>query len=406
MKNNFYMHSSSVFAVLLAIMIANPHISYSGENSKNGHSSDRFQNPETSFKKAKEILLQRYQDRNLTEEALYQAAVQGMLSSLNEDDHQWNKLFSPKELKEMEKEDASEFAGIGIVFNFLADTGLIQVLRLTPGSPAEKNGIHVDDNIVSVNGKTYREKKIIDVVHDIRGRVGDSIHLKILRGDQIISKSFKLESIHWNPVESEILPHKIGLLYVYYFGENTPDLIRSALDKFKNAGVRGLIVDLRYNDGGVFDSAIRSSELFVPKGSTITTIIDRENNKEKKKSNQEPVFTENLPIALISNQYTAAGAELFASALIENRGATLVGEKTAGKWNVQTLEKLPNGFAIKYTTQNFLSPKGVSFHEIGLKPDLEVASKKDFRPLANNIEVRLTADAQLKAAVYLIREKK
>ncbi|HWU44323.1 MAG TPA: S41 family peptidase, partial [Bdellovibrio sp.] len=170
--------------------------------------------------------------------------------------------------------------------------------------------------------------------------------------------------------------------------------------------IKNLIVDIRGNSGGGFDQAVKTSELFVPKGAVIVKTKDRSGKVEAVKSSRG-LLNSDVKIFVLTDKETFSGAEFFAAALRESRGAKIVGERTFGKWSVQRLETLPNHFAYKFTVKEFQSPSGNSFQGKGLKPDVEVSTPagtvaKELR-LKHDIQSRLEVDPQLNAAIELGR---
>jgi carboxyl-terminal processing protease len=361
--------------------------------------NDHFVHGEENFKKVKQLLLDKYFDSSLTDEQLYQAATDGMLRALNgESKDPWNKLITPTERKELEIDMKGEIAGVGISMKFDAEAGTAIVIGLVPGSVAEKDGVKVGDQIVSVNGKTYKGKQFRDIVYDIRGSVGEKVKMKLLRGDSLIKVQVQVvDEASLNTSAGK----KIGYIAIHYFNGTTANRVREALTR--QEGIQGLVVDLRGNEGGLFDQAVESAGFFLPKGSVVVREDSRGGQTEAVKSTKDPLIHD-VPIVLLVDGDTSSGAELFTGSLVDNLKVKVVGEKTHGKWNVQSIEDLGNEFAIKYTIKLFKSPNNHSYQDVGLTPDIQVASN-----LAKLVEInvakdpqkRVEADPALRAAVNL-----
>jgi carboxyl-terminal processing protease len=368
--------------------------------------NESFSNPETNFKLVMDKLLEKYIDKKLSKEELYRAATAGMLSSLNENDETWNKLLSPNDLRDLQVDLSGKVTGIGAAMKFDDRTGFGQILKSIPGSPAEKAGLRTDDQILSVDGQKFKGKQLIDLVKAIRGEVGKSVELRILREDKILTLNIKREIIPWTPVELEKVDNSTALLSIGFFSEQTPKLVENSLQRINRQGFKKLIVDVRDNDGGGFDQAVKVAELFLPDESVIASTKNRDGKLEKIVSTKG-LLDKDVQLVVLTNKGTYSGAELLVAALRENKNIKIIGETTFGKWNAQSVETLPNKFAIKYTVKKFESPQGHTFQGVGIKPDLEVGLPKDvdIRELRSKYEVpkRLGFDLQLKAALELMK---
>jgi carboxyl-terminal processing protease len=283
---------------------------------------------------------------------------------------------------------------------------MASVNGLVPRSVAERDGIEVGDQIVSVDGKLYKGLQLRDMVHDIRGKAGESIRLKLLRGDKMITKDVVREQMPWSPVEFSMVGGKMGLLSIQYFNEKTVEAVTRALTRFRNDGGKSLIVDLRGNSGGLFDKELEVAGLFSPKGSVLVHIASRTGEEQAIRAEKSPLI-ENIPVAVLVNEETASGGELLASSLADNLHAKLIGAKTHGKWNVQSIDDLPNGYAVKYTIKTFKSPGGKSYQDVGLEPDMAISpagenvGKSDLSD--TDFKKRLSQDAPLRAAFSILK---
>lgn len=367
---------------------------------------EKFTRPEESFKIAMDNLLRLYVDKGLGKEDLYRAATAGMLESLNSGEHSWNTLLTPRELAEIQSDLSGKVSGIGIGLNFEEATGYARVLDVIPNSPAAKSGLLRDDQILSVNGQRYKGKKLQDIVAAIRGKIGDAVSLKVLREDRVLSFKLRREAVPWTPVEFSKIDSATRLLTIGYFTGETPQLVEDAMASINASDVKYLVIDLRNNSGGSFDKAVQTAELFVPQGRPIVSTRNRD-GKLQTFSSKRGLLRQEIKVILLTNRQTSSGAELFAGALIDELSAKMVGESTFGKWNAQMIEVLPNGFAIKFTTEGFQTPRGRSYQNVGLKPDVEVALAKEVGAaelrLKHALPKRLEFDSQLKAATELVK---
>lgn len=367
---------------------------------------EKFGEAEKSFNQALDKIMKEYVDKGVTREDLYRAATAGMLESLNSGDHSWNTLLSPQDLKSLQGDLSGQVSGIGIALKFDEATGNARVLSAIPRSPAKKAGLKSGDQILSVNGQRYKDRKFIEMVNALRGKTGESVALKVLRDDRILDLHLKREVISWTPVELTKIDDKTSLLMIGYFTNDTAKLVEEKLKAFNSSGAKRLILDLRDNEGGGFEQAVKTAELFIPKDHSIVATKDRD-GKVQTYNSARGLLAKDISLVILTNEETSSGAELFTGALRDELGAKTVGQKTLGKWNAQMIDTLPNGFAVKYTVKSFQTPKGHSYQNIGLKPDVEVlptpgTERREIwseMPLAQ----RLETDTQLKAAIQVIQ---
>lgn len=367
---------------------------------------EKFTSGEESFKLAMDKILAQYVEKGISKEDLYRAATAGMLESLNTGDASWNKLLTPTELKDLQGDLSGQVSGIGIGLKFDEATGNGLIIDVIPNSPSMKAGLKRDDQILSVNSQRFKGKQLKDIVFAIRGKIGEDVAMKVLRDDQVISVKLKREVIPWTPVEISKLDSATQLLTIGYFTGETPKLVEAQMAAINATQIKTLLIDLRNNTGGSFEKAVKTAELFVPKGKAIVSTRSRE-GKIETLSSQKGLLRKDIKVILLTNSETSSGAELFSGALRDEASAKIVGEKTLGKWNAQMIESLPNGFAIKFTTQYFQTPNGDSYQNVGMKPDVEVVLPKDLDAgeLRSKYEIpkRLQLDTQLKAATELAR---
>jgi carboxyl-terminal processing protease len=364
----------------------------------------KFPDGEKAFAEARATLLREFVDPKMDENELYRAALAGMLSQNGK--RPWDALLSPDDLAEMHEELTGQIVGIGIEVKFDSDSGQVSVLGLISGSPAEKAGVLAGDRVLKIDGKSLKGLQLRDVVHLIRGPAGQSVTLTLLREDQIVSRTVKRAAIAWSPVHELTLPGPIALVSVMTFNEKTPSLLKAALEHARASKPRGLVLDLRGNQGGLFDKLVDCASLMLPKGKLVVTRIGRGGAEEAYRSTGDPLL--DVPVLVLADGSTASSAELFAGALQQSGGARVIGKRTHGKWNVQKVVELKNGWALKYTIGVFKSPRGELLDGKGLEPDLEVEmpGKEDAVEKVQRIKdpkERLANDPQLRAAVALLK---
>ncbi len=371
----------------------------------NVQASEKFSDAEKNFSLVMKTLLEKHVDSNVSKEDLYRAATAGMLASLNKNDKDWNKLLSPTEVKNLQDDLSGKVSGIGVVVKFDANDKFPIILDALRGSAAQKAGLKKGDQILSVDGKRFTPDHFRELVNAIRGETGKTVSLKILRDEDASLVKVKREVVPFEPVAFKPIDHKTALIKIGYFTEQAPTLVADALKKFNNGGFKFLILDLRGNGGGGFESAIKTSGLFIPKGGLIATAKNREGKITEYKSDGQ-LYKQGTSLYILADKDTSSGAELFVAAVSEIQNAKVIGTRTFGKWNAQRVENLSNKFAFKYTTQEFFSPKGNSYEDRGLVPDVEIELEKGLESKEldgeENLSKRLEKDRQLKTALQLI----
>jgi carboxyl-terminal processing protease len=365
-------------------------------------SHEKFGDGEKSFREVKAMLLKEYVDE-LSEDDLYRGAVSGMLQAAA--NRKWDMLISPGEYADMHSDLGGQMVGIGVELDASHDKEAVTILGTFPGTPAEKAELRAGDRLLKVNDTAVKQGNGMDVIRLIRGKAGTKVTLTILRDEQVLVKTLVRAPINVSAVSSATLPDGTAVVWIRQFSEKTPSLLREQLSALMAKKPRGIVVDLRHNQGGLLDKMIESVSLLLPKGATVALEEVRGKKQEIIKASGEPVV-HGLPVAVLVNGETASGAELFAAALRDDLGARIVGKRTTGKWNVQRVENLGNGYAIKFTVGLFKTAKGQAPDGKGLDPDVPVDGDDMAVARAQRMSdgaQRLAADPQLRAAVALLK---
>lgn len=358
-----------------------------------------------SLRQVRERLLKSYYRSDITPEDLDRAAARGMLAFVDAKSRGWNKLLSPAEYAELQTDLKGQLVGIGVVIDFDAAAGLVNVNGILPHSPAAAADVREGDKILSVDGQTFKGKQMRDVVYAMRGKQGTSVRLALLRDAQVLEKTISRARISYDPVSTLRLPGDILLLQISAFVDTTPAGVKAALEEAARSHVRGIVLDLRGNSGGALDRSLETAQLFVPRGQAIGVMIKRGGAREKLVSQADPVVPQ-VPMAVLVNGDTRSSAELMAAALRESLTAPTIGTKTYGKWSAQALEELPNHYVMKYTVGLFQTASGKSYDGQGMPPDVEVAlddKALDRAERTQDPQERLAVDVQLRAAYNLLR---
>ena len=374
---------------------------HSWEHGDYKKAKEKFADAEKAFHQAMTLLSQEYVD-SVPVEDLYRGAVAGMVAGAG--DRKWDTLITPMEYESMHTELGGQLVGIGVEIDDSTEKDAVTILGVFPGAPAEKAGLKAGDRILKVDSTVVRPP-VMNAVTAIRGKVGSPVTLSILRDGEVLSKKIIRGTVTVPSVSWASLPDSIAVVWIHSFNEKTPEQLKAVLKPLQAKKLRGVIFDLRHNMGGLFEKMVDAAGLVLPARATVALETLRGGTEQAVKTAVEPVLS-GVPIAVLVDGETASGAELFAGALRDALGAHVVGAKTAGKWNVQKIAELGNGYAIKYTVGLFKTPKGQSLDGKGLEPDVPVdvdahtvlRSQRITDPAA-----RVSTDAQLRAAVALLK---
>jgi carboxyl-terminal processing protease len=336
----------------------------------------------TVFTRALQLVRQDYVDENKTSyRGLTYSALHGMLNSL--DPH--SQFMEPADFRDMEDETKSEFGGLGIIVS--TKDGNITVVTPMEDTPSMRAGIMPGDQILRINGSVTDRMSLQDALNLLRGDPGQKITLSVYRPSTKETKEFTLqrEIIKVASVkEAKILDStdgskfKIGYLRITQFNEPTAGELSQKLDDLQRQGMQALILDLRFNPGGLLTSAVDVSSLFLPPKTMVVYTEGREG------SQRHEYYTDvrakprtSLPMAVLVNGQSASGAEIVAGALKDLNRAILVGETTFGKGSVQSVIQLPDGSALRLTTAKYYTPSRQVIHENGVTPNIKASLTAD-----------------------------
>ncbi len=323
-----------------------------------------------------------------------QVALTGMLGGLGDP---YTTYLSPQEINGLDEQlRGGRFGGIGVYIVQDPHTGQILVDPIE-GNPAIKAGVRLGDSVLAVDGKSTNGQKLDTVEREIRGPLGSVVSLTLKRhgtGRRDTVQVTRAE-IHVPSVRAKI-ENDIEYVRLSDFGTTSADEVRDAMVDGKHHNVRGYILDLRNNGGGLLDAAVSISSLFIPSGPIVST-IDRAGDRDVKDADGRTIDAK--PLVLLVNRYTASASEITAGAVQDYRVGTLVGEKTFGKGVVQSLYTLPDKGALKITTARYVTPKGRDIQHKGIMPDVIVPQKVE-------TIIDSPADKQLAAAKKIIESKK
>lgn len=320
-------------------------------------------------------------------------AVKGMVSSL--DPH--SSYLDKKDFSEMQEQTAGKFAGLGI--EITSEDGLVKVLNPIEDSPAARAGLQAGDLITRLDDKPVRGMSLDKAVRTMRGKPGTKITLTIFRKSE--ERSFPVTitraEIKVQSIKTKIVDQDIAWVRITSFQERTvPDLAKKLSEiAEKNPNLKGVILDLRNNGGGLLQGAVGVAAAFLPTNSVIvstkgqapdsTQIFNATPSMYRLSEAGDPLASvpplfKKIPMVVLVNAFSASASEIVAGALQDYKRATIIGKTTFGKGSVQTVRPLSNDSALKITTAYYYTPKGRSIQAFGIKPDIAVDQNKDGDP--------------------------
>lgn len=331
-------------------------------------------------------------DGKLDQTTLMDGLKQGLAQATGDP---FTEYFNAKDAKSFDDELNGSFTGIGAELGKNAQDN-IEIISPIAGFPAEKAGLKSKDVIAAVDGESTAGKTVTQVVDKIRGPANTHVKLKIIRNNsEALDFDLVRATINIPSVKDEITPDNIGILTISRFGSDTATLARTAADKFKAANVKGVIVDLRGDPGGLLDAAESVSSLWLDPSQTV--LLEKRDNVVVKTYHAEgsPVLKGVKTVVLI-NSGSASASEITAGALRDNNAATLIGTKSYGKGSVQQLLRLNDGAMLKVTSAHWFTPSGKGINKIGIDPDQKVERTDD--------DAKNNRDPQKQAAIDFIQK--
>jgi carboxyl-terminal processing protease len=320
-----------------------------------------------------DLIEKNYVDEIDTKEVIPKA-IQGMLQSL--DPH--SALLPPEAFEELQVDTKGEFGGIGIVITMRHN--MVTVISPIEGTPAYRAGVKANDVIIKVDDTPTKGMMLWEAVRLMRGPKGVPVSLTILRNGEEKPLVFDLvrDIIPIVSVKHDWLSPGYGYIWITNFQENTGEELEKALKELKagDKALKGLVLDLRDNPGGLLTQSIKVADVFLEKG-TIVSIKGRSERHTKEYTAESDDGINSYPIVVLINGGSASAAEIVAGALKDNHRAILLGTTTFGKGSVQTVEPLRDGYGLKYTIARYYTPSGLSIQAQGIEPDILV--KAGFR---------------------------
>ena len=319
------------------------------------------------------------------------AAINGLLQSLDP----YSAYMTPESFEGMQTETSGEFGGLGIEVGM--EAGVVKVISPIDNTPASKAGLKAGDYIVKINNVQVQGKSLMEAVDLMRGPVGSSIEITVRRRGVKKSLIFNItrEVIQVQSVKSELMNNNVGYIRLTSFNENSSEQIKKKVNKLnKNKDLKGYILDLRNNPGGLLSQAIKISDFFLENGEIVST-KSRKVSENRKWFAKKGDLTDGKTLIVLINYGSASASEIVAGALKDHKRAIILGENSYGKGSVQSIIPLKNRGAIRLTIAKYYLPSGKSISEVGVTPDIEVIESSD------NFKFNSQTDNQLNFALKL-----
>src|SRR5437867_9544961 len=336
------------------------------------------------FSYVMEKVRQDYVDgQKLTYQDLVYGALKGMLNTL--DPH--SEFMEPEKYKELQSDTQGAFGGLGIVISM--KDNFVTVVAPMEDTPGFEAGILSGDRIVKIDGRSTEKMSLQDAVKNLRGEPGTEVRIAVFRpsSSQVKEYTLKRAVINIDMVkdingkkEFPLGDNKVGYVRLTQFGEKTSEDLEAALRKLKSQGMQALILDLRWNPGGLLEQAVAVCEKFLPRGQKIVTTEGRTDSPKGRGETQNAVRKaggqgdelNKMPMVVLVNLGSASASEIVAGCLQDLKRAIVLGEKTFGKGSVQSILPLPDGSALRLTTAKYYTPSHTVIHEDGITPDILV----------------------------------
>jgi len=319
------------------------------------------------------------------------SAINGILQSLDP----YSAYMNPKIFNDMQTETKGEFGGLGIEVSM--EAGLVKVITPIDDTPASRAGVKSGDFIVRINGEQVQGKTLMEAVNLMRGPVGSPIEVTILRKGFKKAKNFEIvrEIIEIKSVRSKLIKNEVGYLRLRAFNENSSAQLKKEIFKLKkNSRLKGYILDLRNNPGGLLTQAIKITDYFLEDGEIVSTKGRRQRENRRFFAKKGDVIN-GKPMIVLINKGSASASEIVAGALQDQKRAILLGETTYGKGSVQSIIPLKNNGAIRLTISKYYLPSGKSISGIGVSPDIKIEETDE------EFVINTDSDNQLNYAVEL-----
>ena len=292
----------------------------------------------------------------------------GLIDGLGD---KYSVYYNAEDFAELQVSTTGQYYGIGAGLSQDPNTMIVTITKIYAGTPSEVAGLKKDDIILSVDGVDGASMEVSELVKLIRGEKGTTVQIDIYRPatDEYLSFDVERADITLPSVEYEMMENHIGYIWIDSFETDTAHQFETAVKELTEQGMEAMIIDVRYNPGGMVSAVVQIADDILPEG-TIFYMEDKEGNRETYTSKGDTYM--DMPIASLVNGDSASASEILAGAIQDHNYGTLIGTTTYGKGIVQTIFPLSDGDAIKLTTAKYFTPSGNYIHKVGIEPDIEL----------------------------------
>ncbi len=342
-------------------------------------------------------LIDLYYLEEAEEGELYEGMYHGMLNSLGDP---YSCYYTKEEYAALVEEIEGTYCGIGALVSQNASTKVITIVRPFVDGPAYNAGMLPGDILTQIDGEDVSDWDIDLAVKHMKGEQGTIVEVEVWRASagEYVDLTITRDLVEVETVTYEMLDDSIGYIYVMSFDEITTQQFESALNALKEQGMKGLVVDIRDNGGGLLTTVCDMLDLFLEEEDLIVYTLDKYNTKEEIYAKDGSIGK--LPMAILINGYSASASEIFSGALQDYGLATIVGTQSFGKGIVQSIIPLKDGSAVKLTVSTYYTPEGRNIHGLGITPDVEVELSEELR---QKPVVPLSEDNQVQRAIEEVK---
>lgn len=335
---------------------------------------------------------------NVDDTELKDGLYEGMISGLGD---KYSVYYNEEDYKQMQVSTTGQYYGIGAGLRQDPDTMVVSISKIYEGTPSDEAGLLADDVITSVDGTDATSMEVTELVKLIRGEEGTSVHLEVYRPSTGENLSFDVErkNVTLPSVSSQMLGDNIGYIHIDSFETETADQFEKAVAELDSEGMKALVLDVRYNGGGLVTAVVQILDDILPEGTVVYT-EDKNGHRETYTSSVDTYME--YPLAVLINEDSASASEILAGAIKDYEYGTLIGTTTFGKGIVQTIFPLEDGDAVKLTTAKYFTPNGNYIHGVGIDPDIELEYEY-LNPDGTEYDVKY--DNQIQKAVEVLTEE-